>query len=124
MVPSAGGSHGCSANPVPISRSSASSVVSMAMLYLDLPEFSRLYPLQGRPNVFYSQQHIGPPVGTQYDDRHSPAAKVLLIPHTLVGGDQELVFFALSLVQQLTVAQFRPTSFGGCVNGMFRDIVA
>ena len=44
-----------SGDPAQISRSSPSSVVSVVMLYLDLPEFSRLYPLQGGPDVVYSQ---------------------------------------------------------------------
>ena len=90
----------------------------------NFPHFARLYPIEGSADVFYPQFDIKPPVGKQDYDSQLSAAEVLLVPHALVGGYQQLVAFSLGTVQQIPVVQLGPPFLPRRIHGVFRKIAA
>lgn len=85
---------------------------------------SRLHLRYGGSNLFDPPAGVRPGSGAQHNDGQPSGPKVLLVPEVLVRGYQQLVVLALSNIQQLSVAQLRPSFPGGRVNRVFGQEVA
>ena len=82
----------------------------------DFAEVAWSHPANNRLDIFSSQLNAWPRSGEQYQDRQFPSGEILLVPKTLVRGDQKCVTVVLCSIEQHAVAQIRPSALEGGVD--------
>lgn len=122
-MPSTAGSHGWPASAEQISRSSARSVVSVAILRHPNGHLNDLTGTHGRdrlPDFPYPKANHASICGKQNNNADLPPGQILLVGKALIRRHENLVPLSFRHIEQLAVVLIRPALLGQRIHGVRR----